>query len=1174
MNPSLPHTRFTRLITLLAILALVLSSASAGKTAEAGSPSASTVAATTPIDSVIQGQYFSSPLSQGDPPGVDPELVKRLRQNAQGLVFISAKKSTDLAGFIRVSQGGDLLPGAQSEKADGKVSRFLALYGGLFGIREAGLELVQTGAFTDKLGASHIAYQQVYNGVPVFGAIVQIHLDAKNRLTAINGAFVPNISLNTTPTLGAAQAADRALADVLAHPPTQEDGASVSALAATSLAKVELTAAETALFVYRDGLFQGVAGPNYLVYQVEVVGGNIRELVYVNAHTGKIVNRVSTIHDALYRRLFEQNTGNQVWQEGDAFPGALNADQQNIVNFSGQSYYHFFNAFGRDSYDGAGAELRSVNNDPTIACPNANWNGATTNYCNGVTSDDVVAHEWGHAYTQYTHDLIYQWQPGALNESYSDIWGETVDMLNGMGTDAPAPVRTVDACTTHTTPVPVLTVNSPLSIAGDYAAGSASFGPPLTAGGLTGNVVLGDDGVGATSDACTALVNGAAIAGNIALVDRGTCAFTIKVKNAQNAGATGVIVADNVAGAVAGMGGADPTIVIPSLRVTLATGNTLKAQLATGVNATLHVVGGATPEDSYRWLMGEDSTAFGSAIRDMWAPNCKSDAGKVSDAQYHCDVSDGGGVHSNSGVPNHGFALLVDGGTYNGQTITPIGLVKAAHLYWRAQSVYQTPSSDFADHADALEASCTDLIGVPLEGLSVTDTPAGPSGESITASDCAEVSDMIAAVELRTDPVQCNFQPLLDQGEPAFCSDTPSQDPANTVFLDDFEAGLGGWTLTNQGVFAGWPGLDWSQDSTLPGGRSGASAFGADPGIGNCDGGAGDVSGMMSMESPIINIPAGVFVAPRLAFDHYVATEGGWDGGNLKISINGGAYTVVPASAYTFNAYNTALNTAGNTNPLAGQPGFSGTDGGQVNGSWGQSQIDLAALGVVPGDTIRLRYDMGMDGCSGVDGWYVDDVHAYTCNLNNPPTIVVDSGRKCTTDSRGMMNLVVGDIETAAGSLTLSASSSNTTLVPNGNIVFAGSGANRTVAIATAPGQTGTAIVTVTVSDGTNTSSATITVQVGGNGNDTLDGTTGADMLFGQNGIDTLNGNAGADLACGGNGNDILRGDSDKDGLFGQNGDDTLTGGSEADIFSGGPGTDTATDFTPGDGDLSDSTIP
>ena len=58
------------------------------------------------------------------------------------------------------------------------------------------------------------------------------------------------------------------------------------------------------------------------------------------------------------------------------------------------------------------------------------------------TGDDTVAHEWGHAYTDTTHNLIYQWQSGALNESYSDIWGEVVDLLNGRGTDEPGGPRT------------------------------------------------------------------------------------------------------------------------------------------------------------------------------------------------------------------------------------------------------------------------------------------------------------------------------------------------------------------------------------------------------------------------------------------------------------------------------------------------------------------------------------------------------------------------------------------------------------------------------------------------------------------------------------------------------------------------------------------------------------
>lgn len=964
--------KITHFGMLLLCLGLVLALAGSGlsRAAEPSNPLPAKPVQFT-ANTAFQGSAQAGSFLQDDPPRADPELIRSLKANARGAATLHARKSTGYTGFVRVGQGGDLLPASRGRGRE-KASEFLAQYGGLFGVRDANSELSPAAAALDRFGATHLTYQQVYNGVPVFAGTLRVHLDAAGRLTAANGVFVPDVNVNTTPALRAEDAAARAIADVQASPPSDKEltGASASAGA--------LVAESSSLFVYQDGLIQDVAGPILLVYRVVVSDrSSLREVVFVDAHTGKIVNRYSAVSDALFRRLFEQNTSNQVWQEGDAFPGALNPDQQNIVNFSGQSYYLFFNAFGVDSYNGDGAEMQSVNNDPTIACPNANWNGATTNYCNGVTSDDVVAHEWGHAYTEYTSNLIYQWQPGALNESYSDIWGETVDMINGMGTDSPAPVRSAEACSIYTTPVPRLHINSPASIAGDYAAGAASFGPVLTVAGITGNVVLADDGVGAASDACTALVNAAAVSGNIALVDRGVCAFTIKVKNAQDAGATGVIVADNVPGPVAGMAGADPTIVIPSLRVTLATGNLLKAELANTVNATLTVVGGAAPEDSYRWLLAEDSTAFGSAIRDMWAPTCKSDPGKVTDAEYHCATSDGGGVHTNSGVPNHGYALLVDGGSYNGQTINPIGLVKAAHIYWRAQAVYQTETSGFADHADALEAACSDLIGTSLEGLSVTSTPAGSSGESVTAADCAEVAKMIAAVELRHDPaVQCNFQPLLQPNPPAICS---SGNPS-PVFREDFKKGLEGWTLTNQGVFSGWPGLDWAVSNSLPGGVQGPAAFAADPNAGNCDGGAGDISGSMSMESPPIKIPSGVPLIPRMSFDHYVATETGYDGGNLKISINGAPYTDVPASAYAFNPYNLTLVAApGNTNPLAGQPAFSGTDGGQVTGSWGQSQVDLAALGVKPGDTIRLRFDFGVDGCAGIDGWYVDNVNVVTC---------------------------------------------------------------------------------------------------------------------------------------------------------------------------------------------------
>ena len=90
----------------------------------------------------------------------------------------------------------------------------------------------------------------------------------------------------------------------------------------------------------------------------------------------------------------------------------------------------------------------TVNNDPTILCPNANWNGTSTNYCSGTSADDVIVHEWTHAYTQETSGLIYSYQSGALNESYSDVFGETVDQINnreGVERHTPRPEITARA---------------------------------------------------------------------------------------------------------------------------------------------------------------------------------------------------------------------------------------------------------------------------------------------------------------------------------------------------------------------------------------------------------------------------------------------------------------------------------------------------------------------------------------------------------------------------------------------------------------------------------------------------------------------------------------------------------------------------------------------------------
>jgi VCBS repeat-containing protein len=194
---------------------------------------------------------------------------------------------------------------------------------------------------------------------------------------------------------------------------------------------------------------------------------------------------------------------------------------------------------------------------------------------------------------------------------------------------------------------------------------------------------------------------------------------------------------------------------------------------------------------------------------------------------------------------------------------------------------------------------------------------------------------------------------------------------------------------------------------------------------------------------------------------------------------------------------------------------------------------------------------------------------------NDPPTVTVAAGGACGKDDHsGTVNLTVADVESPAAGLTLSAASSNTALVSTGNVVFAGSGAARTMAVSATDGRSGTAILTVTVTDAQAGGSVQVTVKVGGGGEDTLTGGTGADLLFAQSKDDALSGGDGNDLLCGYSGSDTLSGGAGDDSLEGGSGSDRLTGGSGADRFSGGSGTDVATDFTVAEGDTTDGTIP
>jgi hypothetical protein len=174
---------------------------------------------------------------------------------------------------------------------------------------------------------------------------------------------------------------------------------------------------------------------------------------------------------------------------------------------------------------------------------------------------------------------------------------------------------------------PQVDVLSPAAIARTYQFGTAAFGPPVGSPNVIDPVVAARDAADATgpstTDGCTAFTNAGDIAGNIALVERGTCGFAVKARNATNAGASAVVIYNNEANAGAappgmaddGVNGAFVTI--PAVSLTRADGLAIVGSLGGGVTAALrvdpNVRAGADPEGRAR-LYAPNPLVGGSSV--------------------------------------------------------------------------------------------------------------------------------------------------------------------------------------------------------------------------------------------------------------------------------------------------------------------------------------------------------------------------------------------------------------------------------------------------------------------------------------------------------------------------------------------------------------------------------
>jgi Zn-dependent metalloprotease len=425
--------------------------------------------------------------------------------------------------------------------------------------------------------ATHVRLDQYLNGLPVFGGQVMTHLDAQGNVLSDGGEFYA-VDVNTTPALNEAAAIKVArkqvnyVGDGKYQPEVSSklvvlplNGAAVLAYHVTIL--VEDGTEATARHEYFVNAADGSVAFYYNNMDTVNATGTGKSLYSGNVSIGTdLVSGVYSLRDNTRGGLYTVDMNNRTNGSGTIFTDSDNiwgtntsASRQSAAvdahYGAARTWDYYLNSFNRRGIDGNGFRVlsrvhygRNYNN--------AFWNGTNMTYGDGdgttftpLTSLDVAGHEITHGLTEKTAGLVYSNESGAMNESFSDIFGTMVEFSSGVN--------------------------------GDYLIGEDIYTP--------------------------------------------------------------------------------------------------------GTN--------------------------GDALRSMSDPASAGDPDHYS--KRYIGTSDNGGVHTNSGIQNHAFYLLAEGGRNktSGLSVTGIGRANAAAIFYRALTVYLTPSSNFHSARVATLQAAADLFG-------------------------------------------------------------------------------------------------------------------------------------------------------------------------------------------------------------------------------------------------------------------------------------------------------------------------------------------------------------------------------------------------------------------------------------------------------------------------------
>ncbi len=321
---------------------------------------------------------------------------------------------------------------AVAGNAEVTAKNFIAEHNAALGIKSKAVDFAHEKS-KKKGDCRYERFQQTYSQIPIFGAEAIVQLNSSDGVQYLGSNIMRETDMFddgyvlTTPTISAAEA------ELLAVK-----------LMADKQPDAQLKSTNAKLMIYQPSLV-GNSGPTRLVWQAVVVsvsGPAVNEFVMIDAHTGEVALHYTQLMDIVgypNRQIYDAHNqwldpGTLRRSEGGAASGIEDVD--NCYLYFGSIYDFYWNVHIRDSIDNAGLVMSA-----TVRLPmeNAYWDGSPDKrrmyFGSGFVADDVAGHELTHGVTQYESNLIYQNESGAINEAFSDMWGEWIDQTDNLGTD-------------------------------------------------------------------------------------------------------------------------------------------------------------------------------------------------------------------------------------------------------------------------------------------------------------------------------------------------------------------------------------------------------------------------------------------------------------------------------------------------------------------------------------------------------------------------------------------------------------------------------------------------------------------------------------------------------------------------------------------------------------------